>query len=471
MPQNVELPDFRNATSELGALAQLGRGLSGQAIGTARQYGNNALALNNQLATQERQQTTAQRTQDVADFNKLSPALQATLDRVNPGWRQSLSQLQTAAGQANGGAPMIGQFAGSPMLDTLNQSATGAIGRAEQMGPSGLRTLLEQQAMNDLQAGRSLTAGETRDAQQAARAAYSARGQVFSPGAIGAEILGTDAAARAREAQRRQFAGSVQQIGLQEDQANFGNLLQALNAGQGVQGQNQALDTLNFNVQSTNAGNTLAARNADRNFLLQNTQAQQSALSPVMSLLGGRAAVAPTAGANVMSGASNLMSSYAPVLNYGADLFNTNFNAQLGANYANTALANQTEATNQLRSDLNAQRNAQPPGFHYFDGFGISHNSAFCWVARAVFGEQMSRLADGREVPTWKVFRLWLQMRAPRELYEAYGEHGEALAADLSENEAARKSLHPLLQAIVAGYLTHLSTSTADTHAALERLH
>ena len=50
---------------------------------------------------------------------------------------------------------------------------------------------------------RELSAEDIRNAQQAAREAYGARGQAFAPGAVGAEILGRDAVARQREAEAR----------------------------------------------------------------------------------------------------------------------------------------------------------------------------------------------------------------------------------------------------------------------------
>jgi hypothetical protein len=50
---------------------------------------------------------------------------------------------------------------------------------------------------------RELSAEDIRNAQQSAREAYSARGQAFAPGAVGAEILGRDALARQREQEAR----------------------------------------------------------------------------------------------------------------------------------------------------------------------------------------------------------------------------------------------------------------------------
>ena len=86
----------------------------------------------------------------------------------------------------------------------------------EQFTPSSLTTLgntAESQLAADLaryneaQSG-NLSAEDTRSAQQSAREAYGARGQVMGRGAIGAEILNRDALQRQRESEAR---ASVQQ--------------------------------------------------------------------------------------------------------------------------------------------------------------------------------------------------------------------------------------------------------------------
>jgi hypothetical protein len=80
-----------------------------------------------------------------------------------------------------------------------------------QFTPSTLTQLAgtsQQQLMSDLdrlamaQRGQ-LSAEDVRSAQQSAREAYSARGQVMSPGAVGAEILNRDVLRRQREAEAR----------------------------------------------------------------------------------------------------------------------------------------------------------------------------------------------------------------------------------------------------------------------------
>ena len=78
-------------------------------------------------------------------------------------------------------------------------------------GPSSIEQELYRQAEADLGQGRSLSAAELRDAQQSARAALGARGLGTSAAGTATEILNRDAAAQAREAARRNFAGAVNQ--------------------------------------------------------------------------------------------------------------------------------------------------------------------------------------------------------------------------------------------------------------------
>lgn len=71
---------------------------------------------------------------------------------------------------------------------------------------------LGSQALRDLQLGRSLSPEQERQAAQQARAGMSARGLGVGTGALAAEILNRDAYASQREADRRNFAGSTNQM-------------------------------------------------------------------------------------------------------------------------------------------------------------------------------------------------------------------------------------------------------------------
>jgi hypothetical protein len=113
----------------------------------------------------------------------------------------------------------IQKIAGN-LNNDYTQAARGDINRvsglgnmlADQVGPTNIERMLQQQAETELGLGRSLSAEETRDAQQSARAAFAARGLGTSMGSSAAEILNRDAAAQAREASRRNFASATNQM-------------------------------------------------------------------------------------------------------------------------------------------------------------------------------------------------------------------------------------------------------------------
>jgi hypothetical protein len=71
---------------------------------------------------------------------------------------------------------------------------------------------LGAQALRELQLGRALTPEQERQAVQQARAGMSARGLGVGNSALAAEILNRDAYASQREADRRNFAGSTNQM-------------------------------------------------------------------------------------------------------------------------------------------------------------------------------------------------------------------------------------------------------------------
>jgi hypothetical protein len=90
----------------------------------------------------------------------------------------------------------------------------------EQLGYQAARDLegtdiereLGSQALRDLQLGRSLSPEQERQATQQARAGMAARGLGVGTGALAAEVLNRDAYASQREADRRNFAGSTNQM-------------------------------------------------------------------------------------------------------------------------------------------------------------------------------------------------------------------------------------------------------------------
>lgn len=87
---------------------------------------------------------------------------------------------------------------------------------------------LQAQATRELALGRSLTPEQERMAQQSARAGMAARGLGVGTGALAAEVLNRDMFASQREADRRNFAGSTNQmlVGNRQNRLGLvGNLL------------------------------------------------------------------------------------------------------------------------------------------------------------------------------------------------------------------------------------------------------
>ncbi len=252
-----------------------------------RRSAQDAIRLYPQLAEYERQATTAQRGQDVADLRRFGPGLTRTLEKLNPGWKQAGTALQDLI--ANAGTR-------SPLLAQMNTDAMGA-------GPSEINQRLNDYALSQLALGGEIGADEQRQVVQDARAAASARGLFGGDAAAIDEIMNLYGARQNRAAQRAQIAGGVQAGLLQEMVANRG-------FQQGVEGLNQS------------------AEGANRSFILNAQGATQARLNPLLQMLTPRTALSPTAGAALLNGprgdSAQLLSQ---LLGYGSDVNNTNYNA------------------------------------------------------------------------------------------------------------------------------------------------
>ena len=148
------------------------------------------------------------------------------------------SNAQFTPGQARATDARYNAAQGGPLGGALQMDAARNLGQV-----SGLQGQLQNQAGALLATGGRLTQGETMDAQQAARSAYSDRGMGRSNAGISAEILGTDQAQRARLMQNAQFAQGVDASGQQQLNQNRGY-------AQGVQAQNQGLSQFNAGQQN-----------------------------------------------------------------------------------------------------------------------------------------------------------------------------------------------------------------------------
>jgi len=143
--------------------------------------------------------------------------------------------------------------------------------------PGQLQRGLEQQAAQGLALGGQLSGQETRDAQQAARAAFAARGLGSTNASVAAEVLNLDNAQRARLAERQQLAASVDAQGNAQRNQNFSNTLGLSNASQGYNQANIAAQQANLGAQMQGNSMGLQAGLANQQNAYQTQLANQQA--------------------------------------------------------------------------------------------------------------------------------------------------------------------------------------------------
>lgn len=188
----------------------------------------------------------------------------------------------------------------------------GGIGRQlqAQSGETAIERALRQQAEAELALGRSLSAEEMRDASQSARAAFAARGLGTSMPGASAEILNRDRYAQAREAARRNFAASTNQM-------VTGNVTGRLGQAAGVLGS-----AANVQQGVANAYSQGATIDANAAQMRANLDPYQRAL--------GNAAIGSQLGGNLMQSTGQ---TWQGAQNLAGDAFSFNANAQNWQNF------------------------------------------------------------------------------------------------------------------------------------------
>lgn len=180
-----------------------------------------------------------------------------TLQQLAPEYRQ-LEAQDTAALRAEE-LKQLGQFA-PEYVQTYRQAA----------GTQGILSGLQQQAQEDLAAGTSLTPEETRQAQQASRAAYASRGMGLSNRAIGSELMNQYGLGQQRLQQRRQFAAQTANQLEASGMPQYYNTMMgggSLQSLMGISGAAQGLSGVGFfnpesQMNADLASQSLQARNA-----------------------------------------------------------------------------------------------------------------------------------------------------------------------------------------------------------------
>lgn len=176
------------------------------------------------------------------------------------------------------------------------------------ISPTSIEQELYNQGESDLALGRSLSAEQIRDSQQAARASMAARGLGSSMATTAAEILNRDAYATARDRERRGFAAAAND--------------QFIN---GVTGRRLQL----ANLYTAGAGNLIAADPYNR------------AVGPGFQYSGGTQGNMMQQIGNTYSSANNM---FGGVANFNANMAESRYNSYMNNQAAMNAARMQSNA-------------------------------------------------------------------------------------------------------------------------------
>lgn len=379
-----------------------------------------------------------------------------------------------------GAAPGMGAIAPAPVyaapempgnVGFFDQQAQAMIGNAGNLSP--IQQELQRQALDDLQLGGRLGAGGQRDAINAARSAWSARGLAHGPAAVSAEILNLDAAQRARLNERRAFASTVdqnafgqtnanQQTGLAAGQLGLNSRLGFSNLGLGYANLNEGARTSNnqlgFNYaqlgqqnRQFNASNDLAAQQfnanlqannlaANRGYALNATNVMGAQTQDPYNLVLGRS-TAPQMGSANLGAAQGFVGAATP--QQFADPYNSSIASIQQANYNAQNAADIAKGNNNASIWGSVLGAAGAIGGGLLGGpagakLGSSIGGLFCWVAREVYGE---------DNPRWQLFQRWLVTKADWALLMAYVRHGERFARLIRRRERLKAAIRDWMEA------------------------
>jgi hypothetical protein len=272
----------------------------------------------------------------------------------------------------------------------------------EQLGYQAARDLegtdiereLQRQATSELALGRALSPEQERQATQQARAGMSARGLGVGNSALAAEVLNRDAYASQREADRRNFAGSTNQMLVGNRQNRIGQVGTILGQSANTR-MNQA------NLRSSLAGANITIDPYAR--------AMNPALGMGASTLGNSGQMIGNTYSNATQMAGNVAGVNASMLD---SRWNTvqNNNASLQSAYMGAK----------------ASDNAANMGLHgaaMGASAVIGAAAAACWVARAAFGTATTR---------WVEYRRAMLRHASDRTIRLYCQHGQSIAAAIT---------------------------------------
>jgi hypothetical protein len=320
--------------------------------------------------------------------------------------------------QAKGVIDTTLQQGAAALADTGNRinalgDLSGAVARDAQgralSGANGIEQNLYDNAASDLALGRSLNAEEARNASQAARGAFAARGLGVGSGAAAAEILNRSAVADARYQQRLANAQAANQT-----------------REQGIQGRQSAAlgmlgNTANIYGQGGGAYQNAAQLGFGGANALVNLDPYQRALGTGVQL-----------GSGILGQTGQMIgNTYNQALGMAGNV--SSFNTNMQASMYNSALNN-----NAATSAANNAMWGQIAGSAIGAVGKIGSAAAMCWVAREVYGE---------ENPAWMEFRDWLLTRGSYRRVSRYAANGPRIAEYISTRPGWKARLRKWMDA------------------------
>lgn len=320
--------------------------------------------------------------------------------------------------QAKGVIDSTLQQGAGALADTGNRlnvlgDLSGAVARDAQgralAGANSIEQNLYDNAASDLSLGRSLNAEEARNASQAARGAFAARGLGVGSGAAAAEILNRAAASDARYQQRLANAQAANQT-----------------REQGIQGRQSAAlgmlgNTANIYGQGGGAYQNAAQLGFGGANALVNLDPYQRALGTGVQL-----------GSGILGQTGQMIgNTYNQALGMAGNV--ASFNTNMQASMYNSALNN-----NAATAAANNAMWGQIAGAGIGAIGKIGSAAAFCWVAREVYGE---------ENPAWMEFRDWLLTRGSYRRVSRYAANGPRIAEYISTRPGWKARLRKWMDA------------------------
>lgn len=298
-------PALRSGSSELGAISSAAR--------TA--YDERRPALQTGLQTGVRDTSNAATASRMRELRQLQQFADANVTPTANAVRAEYDAIRDRFNAPTGLESQMIQESASAMTNPTDRNRVlGALEQEALAGDSEILRTMQGQALGDLALGRTLSPEEQMQAQQAARAGFSARGMGVGTPSATAEVLNRDAFATQREANRRGFGATVEQLGNQS--RNFRMGVGGLYQGALDSGRQFALGTNAQTLQREGMRADAATQAANFNF--------QS--SPAMIALGQQSMVPMSMQAALQTNQQSDV--YPQTMGYLQDVNNTNFNAR-----------------------------------------------------------------------------------------------------------------------------------------------